>query len=61
LSYFSGSIIAEQIDEVSNIDQVLQRVSNIVDQRSEQDKDTEISSTMAAIGEDAFAGLLTML
>ena len=36
------------------------RVSSIVDQTTKQGKDAEIPSAMAAIGEDAFAELLTM-
>jgi CheY-like chemotaxis protein/HPt (histidine-containing phosphotransfer) domain-containing protein len=43
-----------------NFAQVLLRVENIVDQTTKQNEDNEIPSAMVAIGEDAFAKLLTM-
>jgi signal transduction histidine kinase/CheY-like chemotaxis protein/HPt (histidine-containing phosphotransfer) domain-containing protein len=50
----------EENKETTNFAQVLSRVADIVDQITEQNKDTEIPSAMAAIGEHAFAELLTM-
>jgi signal transduction histidine kinase/CheY-like chemotaxis protein/HPt (histidine-containing phosphotransfer) domain-containing protein len=51
----------EESGETANFDQVLLRVTNIVDQTTEINKDTETPSEMeAAIGQDAFAKLLTM-
>jgi CheY-like chemotaxis protein/HPt (histidine-containing phosphotransfer) domain-containing protein len=43
-----------------NFAQVLLRVENIVDQTTKRNEDNEIPSAMVAIGEDAFAKLLTM-
>jgi PAS domain S-box-containing protein len=51
---------AEENDETASFDQVLERVENIVDQVEERNKEVAIPSAMAAIGEDAFAELLTI-
>jgi signal transduction histidine kinase/DNA-binding response OmpR family regulator len=50
----------EKSGESVNFSQVLLRVENIVDQTTKQNEDNEIPSAMVAIGEDAFAKLLTM-
>ena len=50
----------EKSGEPVNFAQVLLRVGNIVDQTTKQNEDNEIPSAMVAIGEDAFAKLLTM-
>jgi CheY-like chemotaxis protein len=50
----------EKIGETVNFAQVLLRVENIVDQTTKKTEDNEIPSAMVAIGEDAFAKLLTM-
>jgi signal transduction histidine kinase/CheY-like chemotaxis protein/HPt (histidine-containing phosphotransfer) domain-containing protein len=51
---------AEEIGEIESFRHVLERVENIVDQAEEQNKEVEIPSPITAIGEDAFAELLTM-
>ena len=50
----------EDATETNDFAEVLERVANIVDQTTDQNKDIEIPSAMAAIGEDAFAELLKM-
>jgi PAS domain S-box-containing protein len=50
----------EKSGEPVNFAQVLLQVENIVDQTIKQNEDNEIPSAMVAIGEDAFAKLLTM-
>jgi PAS domain S-box-containing protein len=50
----------EEIGQSASFPRVLLRVAEIVDQTTEQDKDTEISSAFSAIGEDAFTELLKM-
>ena len=52
--------VNEETGEIESFRHVLERVENIVDQAEEQNKEVEIPSAMAAIGEDAFAELLTM-
>jgi signal transduction histidine kinase/CheY-like chemotaxis protein/HPt (histidine-containing phosphotransfer) domain-containing protein len=51
---------AGESGESTSFSRVLCRVADIVDQTTEQNKDTEIPSVIVAIGENAFAELLKM-